>query len=350
MPDESSTLDGALAANFAAAGIDPTSDAPLPTTESSTSTRSAPRADEDMLNTLLEHSEQPAETAEAPPEEAAPAEQTPDVLAYMRDKHGLDRTTKYKDTDSFIQGYANLEKKLSERDEYANLGRMARENPEQLLALYKQHGILRDPEPAPAPEPPKSEAPSGFNENWLRYFERGRVTDDAPPEVRKGIETWLRDRVVTSTPAYQDLARKYQDLEAKLSKQPQASPEGVTRADLAAIEGKRYAEAWLAANQDKLFTVANNVRVWKPEGSVFYDALTEKANAGWDTMAALEYAEMKRDQYLAKAAPAPKPTTKTNTRVAEPSRPAPGKGDPLIREGEDLLGSLYRQFGVEQYA
>lgn len=360
-----------LAANFQAAGFDPESDAPVIT--EAPDTTNAPSGDDPsaLIDKFTQpHSEPsepakpPAQTSAAPTETTPPAAPTPQVMDYLRDKYGADFSKKYANDEAFLQGVLNANKRLSERDDDAVLGKMVYQQPDKVVDWLKQQRPDLFPQPKlDAPEPTKTaktpeftaQQTSSLDPEWLQYIERGRIAQDAPADVKRGLTQWWNEQQVARTP----LGQKYAAMEAELAgikaaiaNQQAPQPTQDVDAKLAAFRQQAMAEDFVRANADKMFNVdANGVRTWKPDYHAWYSALQEGHQNGMGFDAAFRYAETARENFNLKrqpAAPATSPATnELARRTPNPSRPNPEQTVDLIREGEDLKTSLYRQFGIK---
>lgn len=360
-----------LAANFQAAGVDPNSDAPV-ITEPLDTTNSPSGDDPSALidkftqpQTETPEATPPAQTSAAPTTQTPPEANTPQVMDYLRDKYGADFSKKYANDEAFLQGVLNANKRLSERDDDAVLGKMVYQQPDKVVDWLKQQRPDLFPQPKlDAPEPTKTtktpeftaQQTSSLDPEWLQYIERGRIAQDAPADVKRGLTQWWNEQQVARTP----LGQKYAAMEAELAsikaalanpQQPQ-QPQMDVDAKLAAFRQQAMAEDFVRTNADKMFNVdANGVRTWKPDYHHWYQALNTAHAKGMDFDTAFQFAETARENFNLKrqpAAPATSPATnELARRTPNPSRPNPEQTVDLIREGEDLKTSLYRQFGIK---
>lgn len=349
MPElDSPDLGDMLRANSAAAGMDLSSEAPLisgqlpdtPPTESDPFARMMAAGDK---------SEQPSPTPEQPEPQPLPKEAPKPSTAAMqalKDKYGVDYSTKYADDDAFYQGHLNLAKKLGERDEYANLGRLAQEQPEQVLALYKQHYPHLFEQQQQTREPEPTTTPTGgpqWKDKWNRYIERGQLVAETPDNVREEMATYYREKAVLESPSYQEVTKKLKDLEGRLAQQPQHDPSQAVDARLTQYEQKRLSAEWLNANRGWLLNEAGNGLT--PDGFLFKSALEQAQAWNMPFHGAIEYAhgKVKERKTAAVASPPARPNQEATKHVAEPSRPATSDAGAMeMRPGEDLRTAALR--------
>lgn len=359
-----SDIGDVLAARFAEIGLDPDSDAPLNLpTASATATADTPS---DLIAKAIstEDAATPAApTPIAPPvdttQPAAPAapvtaDAPPNVMAYLRDKYGADFTGKYQSDEQFLQGVLNLNKKIGERDEEAQLGRMLREEPARVLAHLQRDMPHLFPQPQAAPQPTQqtaAPADSGqFDMSWLNALQ---VKEGTPQEVRRQITEWATNQQMANSP----LAKQLQEQRAEVAQLKQMLAQGQGQSPVAEVDARlqtfqqqQEAQAFLNSNADWLFTTTNGVRTLSPEGFVYRQALEAASQGGANFTLAKDYADKARANWRARnsapAAPAPA-IPPTAARTPTPAIPAPEQRTDWARDGEDLATALYRNLTRE---
>lgn len=359
MPDtDLSDIGDVLATRFAEIGIDPNSEAPL-------NLPSATAAEPvDLVQKTLEAGEQADAAPEPKPVEpaatapvadatttAAAQEPTasapPAVMAYLREKYGEDFSSKYQSDEAFLQGVINLNKRIGQRDEDAQLGRLLKERPDQIAAKLVEHYPHLFPQPkAPEPQPaPQPQSDDEFSLDWLRSLQ---VKDGADPAVRQKIEQWVQNRALAASPVGKEL----QATKAELAKIKEMLAQGVPHQGsevdfkLDALRQEQAAKEFLNANASWMFTEVNGVRALSPEGFVYREALAAAHQGGANFEMAKDYADAKLAAHRAKhAANGNGKATTTNpaiARQAAPAVPQPETSYDWQRDGEDLGESLYR--------
>lgn len=131
-----------------------------------------------------------------------------------------DTIGRYKSAEEMVEGHLNLRRKLSERDENAELGRIARENPQAILDWYKQAApqLFEQPIVAEAVTPPDD-----LELELLKYV----AVDKMPPELRKRAEAWATAKQVEKIPVVQALKSEIAELKKQLGKPPEVTQEYV---------------------------------------------------------------------------------------------------------------------------
>lgn len=355
MTVEALDLGDALRTNAAAAGLDLDSDAPVVT-------GSAPPARSESDNPfqrMLDNNGQLPEKADPSPAPAAeqdtdsvPAEEVPTgSLTRLKERFGVDLSSKYKSDDDLLQSHVALTRKLAERDELANLGRLAATNPQALIDHYRERGLIPEPQPAKQAEPQPTAAASGgpeWNDDWNRYIERGRLAEDTPPQVAKEINDYYRSKAIAKSPEYQAMQRKLAEIEERMTKQGAATdPTQATQAHLAEFEQRQMAKELIDRNSHWLFTTGpDQQRKLTPDGFVWVQALNEAHQAGLPVQAALKMADQEVAlRKYATATPKPTPNKQATQRRPEPARPSVQQGTEIgdgIRPGEDIASAAKR--------
>lgn len=363
MPDtDLSDIGDVLAARFAEIGVDPDSDQPL-NLPSNVSTDSP--ADDLVAHTVeageTHEPEAPAQTPPAAaPTPAAPAitageptEQPsapPAVMAYLRDKYGEDFSKKYQSDEAFLQGVLNLNKKIGERDEEAQLGRVLRDDPARVAQWLRQQRPDLFPAPqAPPPQPTngKPADPSEFSPEWIAALQ---LKEGVDPATRKQIADWLTNQQLMHTPIGQQLQQTRSELEqlkAALAQGQHQPPSVDVDGKLAAFQQEQAAREFVNTNP-WLFTETNGVRVLSPEGFVYKSAL-EKAHQGGATFEmAKEFADLALAKHRSRQPAAngngkPSPTTNpAAARTPAPAVPSAEQGYDWAPDGMDLNELLHR--------
>jgi hypothetical protein len=359
MPEDSlSDIGDVLAARFADIGIDPESSEPLnlPSAEPTKST------DADLIAQVVAEDDAPAPVthpttapvaapATAPAAPVPPTAGPPSVMAYLKDKYGEDFSAKYQSDEAFLQGVLNLNKRIGQRDEDAQLGRVLKDQPDVAIRFLQQQRPDLFPQPqAPTPQPAPAQAPadaSQFSPEWIASLQ---LKEGADPRVKQDIAKWLTNQQLVASPIGQELAQtKAQIAELKqMLAQGVNQPQGPdVRAELAAFQQGQAAKEFINANESWLFTNTNGVRVLSPEGFVYKQALESAHQGGMPFETAKEFADAKLALHRAKAAPKPNGATTPTTNAAAARQPAPatpqadGSYD-YFREGEDLEAALTR--------
>jgi hypothetical protein len=161
-----------------------------------------------------------AEAASKPAETTPTETPTTDFFAQAQTRYP-ETIGRYKSPEDLVEGHLNLRKKLSERDQEAELGRLARENPQAILDWYKQQ----------APQlfentPPVAEAvvaPDDLEMELLKYV----AVDKMPPDLRKRAESWAAQKQIEKVPIVQSLKQEIAALKQQLGKAPEVTPESV---------------------------------------------------------------------------------------------------------------------------
>lgn len=347
MPD-ALDLGDAMRASATAAGLDLNSDVPLVTGPAPASVAADDNPFERLLETAAKGEPSPApDPTPAPTPTAEPtAEDTPrtDVLTRLKERFNVDLTTKYKDDDDLLQAHVNLTKKLAERDELAQLGRVAATDPNKLLEFYRSRGIIPEPQPQQPPpkEPPataiSAEVPE-WDDDWNQYIERGRLVAETPPAVAKSINEYYRAKTIAKSPQYQAMQRKLAEIEQKITQQPQ-QPQGMDPQVAEYIQFQQ-AEKLIERNAGWLFKDKQSAKSGlSPDGFVWVQSLNESHQKGLPVDVALRLADQEvQIRKLSSAAPTPTPNKQAAQRQADPARPAQPQellsGD-IIRPGEDI--------------
>lgn len=341
-------------AAMSAAGIDLSNDAPLVTPGMAQAAAPAEANQFEKALAAAENGEpiEPAKSAAAPPAEV-PAPETPvetprtETLEYLKTRYGMDLTGKYKSDDDLLQAHVNLTKKIGERDEYANLGRLAATEPHKLIELYRQRGVIpAEQPPEPKVEPKQEVTPTlaapEWNEEWNRWIERGQLAADTPPQVLKEIKAYSEAKAFAKSPVIQKMAAELAELRALKTQpqQPTLDPQALQQQIIADVQGKQWAAQVLEKNAHWLFKPGT--RDLTMEGQIWRDTL-----AHYDGRVEPDEAIRIADERIALnrlrsavAAPPPAAPNKVATqRQPEPARPATDGegflGDPM-RDGEDL--------------
>lgn len=347
MPEDLSDAGDVLAARLAAIGIDPESDEPLnlPSAASASDSTDA----DDLVAQTIKAGEQEEETPEpaqppaaTPPaaattdgEPAEPASAPPPVMAYLRDEYGVDFSNKYRSDEAFLQGILNLNRKIGERDEEAQLGRVLKEDPARVAQWLMQH----QPQLFPKPEPQAQQQPAAkptengeFDPKWIAALQ---LKSDVDPATKQALTDWITNQQLMHTP----VGRELKELRARVSEIDQLKAmlaQGVHQQSgvdvdgkLAAFQQEQAAKEFVNANP-WLFSETNGVRVLSPEGFVYKQAL-EKAHQGGATFEmAKEYADLALAKHRSSKAPAangkPSPT-KSPAAARTPAAAVPTPDD-----------------------
>jgi hypothetical protein len=368
MPEDTdlSDIGDVLASRLAAIGVDPEGDAPLNLPSSVSTDEPAPAGDDLVAQTLklgeqedtTPDSSPPAAVAPSAAEPVTPAAQEPTasappaVMAYLRDKYGADFSAKYTSDEAFLQGVINLNKKIGERDEDAQVGRVLKEDPARVAQWLQQTYPQLFPKPEPQPEPakPTNGKPQGFSPAWLKAMQ---IKPGVDPAIQAEIEQWAQNEALAHTPIGQQL----QQTRAELDQLKQILAQGLPQqpgvdvdSRLAAFQQGQAAKEFVNANQ-WLFSETNGVRVLSPDGFVYKQALEEAHRGGASFEMAKKYADNALAVHRSRAAPvAPKPSPTTNPAAArQPAAAVPSTDDKQewVRDGEDLEAALFRNLKRE---
>lgn len=356
-----SDIGDVLASRFAEIGIDPESEAPLnlPATAVAEPVETTD-SDDLVARTLAAGDETPPETPDtqatppvAPPSQPVAAEVSstpPAVMAYLRDKYGADFSAKYTSDEAFLQGVLNLNKKIGERDEDAQLGRVLKESPDRVAAHLMQNypQFFQRNEPAPQPAAPQAKPVDAaqFSPEWIAALQ---LKEGVDPKTRKEIATWLENQHLAQSP----IGKELQSTRAELDQIKQMLMQGGApqqqgpdvKAELAAFQQVQAAKEFVNTNP-WLFTEVNGARVLSPDGFVYRQALETAQNGGANFEMAKEYADTKLAAHRARSvvtAPAKTPVNSpAAARQPAPAVPSTEETRDWIRDGEDLASALHR--------
>lgn len=366
MPDtDLSDIGDVLASRLAEIGVDPEGDAPLNLPSSATS-NDTPAGDDLVAQTLKagEQHDDATPPAQTPPAASAPvatattaaaatdsASAPPAVMAYLRDKYGADFSQKYQSDEAFLQGVINLNRKLGERDEEAQLGRVLKEDPARVAQWLVQQrpDLFPKPEPKADPQPQAKTPPTQFSPAWFKAL---AIKPDAPPELKAEIEQWAQNEALANTPIGQQLRQTQAELNQLKQYLSQGAPQAVGDVDakLAAFQQEQAAKEFITVNQSWLFTENNGVRVLSPDGFIYKQALEEAHQSGAPFEMAKKYADnalaVHRAKHASNGTKAPA-VPAAAARQPAPAVPATEDTKDWIRDGEDLEAALFRNLKRE---
>lgn len=193
----------------APAAVEPTPEPdPTPEGEDLKADDNAPFAD--VLEQIAK-----AESASKP---VQPADSQPaDPFAEFKTKYP-DTIGRYNSLEDLAEGHLNLRKKLSERDQEAELGRLARENPQAILQWYQEQAPqLFDPYKQPVAEAVTED----LELELLKYVDPSKM----PADLRKKAEAWAAQKQIEKVPIVQSLKQEIAALKQQLGKAPEVTPD-----------------------------------------------------------------------------------------------------------------------------
>jgi hypothetical protein len=281
----------------------------------------------------------------------------------LRDKYGADPM-------AAMRGLMNAQQRLSQRDEFASVGRSVKEDPE-----YAKHLLGLNPQ---APEGQADPAEAQRSQEWQEYLQRVwqapeykaewedqievqyddagtavgvKPKEGAPKDVVDNLKRWNKFKDDRLNQFLQDPGSTLSNAILPIVDQlvQQRMQQGLQQNNVAA-EAKAFGSNFRDQHSNWLYNpgAPQNADNLSPAGQVFYQGLSEANQKGLhDTKDQIEWATYRLQQATAQAAPSgdtgqPAPAEQHNARrqaaTASPSAGAPANGgaQPLFKAGENL--------------